>query len=652
MQEPSIKQTRITDGFWAKKLYVNQSSAIFHQWDQLEATHCIDNFRIAAGLKAGFREGFFFADSDAYKWLDGASRILADSPEPRLTILVNEFISILEKAQEPDGYLFTYNQIHFPGQRWVSLQIEHEYYCLGHLIEAGVSHFESTQTKNLLKISEKAADLLVREFLDSAPDFTDGHEEIEIALLRLWRVTHKSEYKSLANTLINRRGKTKGYPFKFIVQALRTASRMIKVRRDRKKYQNDNPGFNPPSQPLRNKHKVPFLAWPRFALNLLNGKYNQQNRPLKDQTRAEGHAVRFTYLQTAAAMLARENNDLSAADHLQRVWEQMVSKRMFVTGGIGALPLSEGFGRDYELDPEVAYTETCAALGSMLWNHEMSLLTRDPRYEDLFEWQLYNAASVGISQDGQSYFYNNPLTCHGGISRQGWYDIPCCPSNLSRIWASLGRCICSFEKDELRVNQFITSESCLEPDLGVVIRIKSDLPWGNTVQIDFEQKDPLTIKLMMRLPAWANSCQVTYNQTRVFPEVTECKPALPSANGLNFNAARWMSLTQTFRSGDTLLLNFYMPIRLIRQDKRVPKCGGKVAITRGPIVYCLESIDNPTDIFTAVVEPESLQELSISGNQGAFTVITAKTKKGTPLRFIPYLMWGNRGSSKMTVFVR
>jgi len=220
MKEPTIHAAIISDGFWADKQDLNAGEAIFYQWQQLEKTGCIDNFRIAAGLKEGFREGYFFADSDAYKWLDAASRILAVEPSPKLKKLVNDFIEILQSAQRPDGYLYTYNQIHFPGQRWVNLQIEHELYCLGHLIEAGISHFQATESDRLLAIARKSADLLVREFDKAAPDFTDGHEEIEIALIKLWRVTDNIEYLALAKALLERRGTIHLFPLKMITRAL------------------------------------------------------------------------------------------------------------------------------------------------------------------------------------------------------------------------------------------------------------------------------------------------------------------------------------------------------------------------------------------------------------------------------------------------
>ena len=651
MKEPTIHQVNITSGFWAEKRKINTDKAIFYQWQQLETTRCIDNFRITAGMKSGFREGYFFADSDAYKWLDAASRILAFDPDSKLKQLVDEFISILEKAQEADGYLFTYNQIHFPGQRWVNLQIEHELYCLGHLIEAGISHFESTAETRLLNISRKVADLLVREFSKAAPDFTCGHEEIELALIKLSRVTNDIEYLALAKAFLERRGTIAGFPFKMIHQVIISGTRMKKVEKDRAVWQKENPQVTTFTLPAHNKHKVPPFTGLRFALSALFGKYNQQHEPVGRQLKAEGHSVRFCYLKTAEAMLAQVSGEEYRTKTLRQVWEQMVARRMYVTGGIGSLPISEGFGRDFELDPEAAYAETCAALGCMLWDHEMSRLTGEARFEDLFEWQLYNAASVGIGLDGCSYFYNNPLASRGNTSRAGWYDIPCCPSNLSRIWASLGKQVCCYDNSEIRINQYISSETIIECQQSIKLMVDSELPWGNQVTIKFSMEKPYASNLQMRLPAWADSCEITLNGKHVNGQISTAITRMKSANGLDFNGARWIKLARIFNPGDEIKLQFGMPIRLIKQDKRIRGCGGKIAVTRGPIVYCLESIDNSEDIFNVLVDPGSLHaELDHSVLDGIW-MIKGTSMNGQPVSFIPYMLWGNRGSGKMNVFV-
>lgn len=652
MREPSIQDVHITDGFWAEKLHMNTKTAIFYQWQQLEATRCIDNFRITAGLKDGFREGFFFADSDAFKWLDAASRILATDSNLDLQKLVDSFIGILESTQQPDGYLYTYNQIHFPGKHWVDLQVEHEFYCLGHLIEAGISHYEATGKKRLLNIAQKSADLLVREFADSVPDDTDGHEEVEIALIKLWKVTDQIEYLALAKAFLERRGTISNFPVKMLFQVLDSGRRMKLVAAKRRDWRLTHPEHEPFRLPSRNKHKAPFFTGLRFAWSALSGKYNQQHRPVSEQTKAEGHAVRFCYLKTAEAMLAQVPGQESRIKGLREVWQQMVDRRMYVTGGIGSLPLLEGFGRDFELDPEMAYAETCAALGSMFWSHEMSNLTGEAPFEDLFEWQLYNAASVGIARDGCAYFYNNPLTSKGDLTRANWYDIPCCPSNLSRVWASLGKYTCSYDQTEIRINQYISSVVEIQSNQKITLRMDSELPWGGKVKLKLDMEKAASFDLVMRLPAWAEDCQVTLNDQVVSVNTSKSFPGSPSANGLDFNTARWMQLSRRFNPGDEIRLEFDMPIRLIRQDKRVPGCGGKFAVTRGPVVYSLESIDNPGDIFNMTIDRRGLRAVEDDAIFDGTWVIKGNSVAGEPLTFIPYMLWANRGPSKMTVFVK
>ncbi len=641
--------THITSGFWRARLDLNAATAIFYQWEQLEASRCLDNFRIAAGQKDGFREGFYFADSDAYKWLEAASRILAETPDPRLKALVDELIALLEAVQQPDGYIDTYNQLHFPGQRWVNLQIEHEFYCLGHLIEAGIAHHAATGETRLLALVRRAANLLVRDFMDAPAAQTDGHEEIELALIRLYRHTSEPTYLELARRLLERRGRVPAFPLVYWQQAKSAAQRKQTIAAQRAVYlqkhpedagfhlAGDNPSVSPPFAKLRRQ------------LDHYSGKYFQQNRPIRQQTSAVGHSVRFGYLQTAVAMLARETGDASLRTALEALWEQMVTRRMYVTGGLGALPFTEGFGRDFELDPEYAYAETCAALASLFWGDEMARLTHRPRYADLFEWQLYNAASVGIAIDGQSYFYNNPLTCRGAVTRAGWYVVPCCPSNLSRTWAALGSYVFNEADTGLWINHYISSETSFWK-----LRMEADLPWGGTVKLTLADplENPATLHL--RIPSWAAAYTLTFNGQPLQPDsVSAVEPVPESACGYNPSAARTLSITRAWRPGDELTLTFDLSIRLLRQSPRLPRCGGQVAVTRGPLVYCLESLDQPElDIFNVTIDSTSLQAVHDDRLLGGLVKITGKTVTGQPLTFIPYLLWGNRGPSTMTVFVR
>lgn len=642
---------RIAGGFWGQRLTVNAGAALEHQWRQLERSLCIDNFRLAAGLKVGFREGFFFADSDAYKWLDAASRSLGLQPDPALEERVETFIDILEQAQQPDGYLNTYNQLHFKGQRWVNLQIEHEFYCLGHLIEAGIAHYQATGGSRLLDLARRAADLLGKTFSHAGPASTDGHEEIEIALIRLSRLTTEPAYLDLARRFIERRGRIRGYPVLFLAQSLSTARRMKARDRQRALYLRAHPEHQVPRLPTRFLRKVPPAMPLRVVHNLLSGKYAQQNTPVRQQTVPVGHAVRFTYLETAAAMLARQDADTDLLAVLEQAWEHMVSRRMYASGGIGSLPITEGFGRDYELHPEIAYAETCAALGCLLWNWEMTLVTGKARYADLFEWQLYNAASVSMALDGCSYFYDNPLASRGGLVRHEWYDVPCCPSNLSRVWAGLPGMIYSQQDDHLWLHQFITSRAALSN--GMTFRTESGLPWDGSLKLTVDQGIEQEVELLVRIPSWVGKTTLRINDNLVEMLLPESRPDFQTACGYNPTLAFYQPIRRRWQSGDALEIDFELPILRLRQDQRLPVCGGKVALARGPLLYCLESIDNPgIDLFSADLRPDSCRAIWEPDLLGGITALQAETSTGEPLKFIPYLFWANRGESLMNVFVK
>ncbi|MBN2116263.1 MAG: glycoside hydrolase family 127 protein [Anaerolineales bacterium] len=672
MQELTARQVNIADPFWSPRLAVNAEKAIFHQWEQLEATRCIDNFRIAAGEKDGFREGFYFSDSDAYKWLDAASRIYALHADPKLGALMDSLIALLRRAQMPDGYIFTYNQIHFPGQRWVNLQIEHELYCHGHLIEAGVSHYEATGRRDLLDICIKAADLLLRDFLNASNDKTSGHEEVELALARLYRVTGKEEYLELARRFLERRGRIPFFPLHLWREFNSYNKRKAHVNELRKAYIAEHPEHASFRLPGGNYARKPRFSTIRWYLNALPGFYFQQHKPVRRQTVPVGHSVRFGYLETSIAMLLRAKPDTTLLSTLEQAWERMVTRRMYVTGGLGAVPGLEGFGRDYELDPEYAYAETCAALASLFWNWEMALLTRDARYSDLLEWQLYNAAAVGMGQNGDTYLYNNPLEVHGGVIRREWYIVPCCPSNLSRTFADLGKYIYSFRADNIWIHQYIGSETTVDVGVPVKIKIESGLPWNGKVLIQIDPQEKRKFKLHVRIPSWDPTGRIQMHEPAgeqmagnseehfghsiknlgLYTSLEYKYKQQGTASGYDPRLGWFSFVDRTWSPGDILEINFDMKIKLRRARPKVRGHADKVTMTRGPLVYCLESVDNPdADIFTAQLDPTSLRDEYLPDLLGGCVAIHGKTTAGKPLTFIPYLLWANRGESQMVVWV-
>jgi DUF1680 family protein len=324
---------------------------------------------------------------------------------------------------------------------------------------------------------------------------------------------------------------------------------------------------------------------------------------------------------------------------------------MYVTGGIGSLPALEGFGRDYELDPEFAYAETCAALASMFWNWEMALLTGEAKYSDLFEWQLYNAAGVGMGVDGTKYLYNNPLVCRGGVTRQAWYAIPCCPSNLSRTWADLGAYLYSHDEGVIWVHQYVNSEAEFEKCGGVKLKLQTGLPWRGSVRIEVNPPEKQEFNLHVRVPSWVSGLTAQLNGGALDPPATETNTD-QTASGYDPGASRFWPIKRTWSSSDVLEIEFGMEILLRRAHPKVKGHKGKATISLGPIVYCLESIDNPNiDIFAVQIDPDSLGKHFSPDLLGGTTLIKAKSIEGVPLTLIPYHLWGNRGPSQMTVWV-
>ena len=571
----------------------------------------------------------------------------------------------LAQAQTPDGYLFTYNQIHFPDLRWQNLQIEHELYCYGHLIEAGVSHYKATGRTDLLDIAHKAALRVVTDFRGKGAGQTPGHEEIEIALLRLYEITKDAIYLELARQFIEQRGRSQGFAFSVLWQNLQVGKRDRSVQLQRQQYMAEHPAYTPYQLPPGNQAKKPWNAVLRWYASALSGKYFQQHVPVREQTVPVGHAVRFAYLETAVAMLARLSQDSSLVEPLEQAWERMVARRMYLTGGIGSLPALEGFGRDDELDPEFAYAETCAALGCLFWNWEMAQLTGKARYSDLFEWQLYNAAAIGMGLEGDTYFYNNPLVCRGWVSRKAWYAVPCCPSNLSRTWASLGKYIYSGELGALVIHQYISSQFSVfingenKQRAEVKFEMQSELPWEGEVVfriIDiFNQnpEEPAVFSIKLRQPSWADKMLLKINDQPSLDVSLESESFQPTtSSGFDPRLAVFRTLPRSWEKGDVITIHFEMPIQARRTHPRVKGHSGKAALSRGPLVYCLEEPDNPdVDLFSVEMAPDSLVAILDPALLGGLVKVVGKTNEGAQLTFIPYFLWGNRGPSQMTLWV-
>jgi DUF1680 family protein len=664
-----IDQVRIDDVFWLQRFQLNQTKAIFYQWGQLEATGCIENFRIQAKIKEGFRVGRFYADSDAYKWLEAACWIYAQSKDPQLLGLIDEFVQLIEQTQQSDGYIYTYNQFHFPGQRWICQQIEHEMYCMGHLIEAAIAHHLTFHNDRLLKVAQSIADLCVRELSDPDPKRNDGHEEMEIALIKLYRICGNSAYLTLAKSLLDRRGRIRLFPFHMSSEARLSLKRLKTVDKEKERYQQQHPDY----------YMIPLLpeVYKKFDFNQiirgayigLTGRLLQQHEPFFAFTQPEGHAVRFVYLMTAWTLLYQETKDKAILTQLENLWNRMVIHRMYVTGGIGSVPLIEGFGWDDELPNEKAYGETCAALGTIFWNWEMSLATKKAMYADLLEWQLYNAASSGIAVDGQSYLYRNPLAADEKLKREPWFGTPCCPSNISRVWATLGKYCYSMDQDhpnEIYIHQYIGNTSTIEcknpithTPVFITLRMTSQLPWNPKICLNIESSAPIECVLNLRIPHWANlnSTKIIMNgkdDPSLKGSAVVHHPIPVCASGFNPFTASYLPIKWNLTQKTQLFVDFQSSIVIHTAPPAVKANRGKVALSLGPIVYCCESIDNLNQDPRQFELDLSSQLEIVTQNLliGEIPLIKGKMTNGNPCIFIPYFLWANRGNSKMAVWIK
>ncbi len=650
---PQLDSYIVEDRFWSPRLLANREHSIFTQWERYEGCGTIDNFHIAAGLRTGARRGFFYTDSDLHKWADAACRILRGQPDPRLSALVEGYAQLMGRAQEADGYLFTYNQVHFPGTRWKNLMIEHELYCHGHFIEAGISNRLATGQDGLLGLVLKSADLIVRDFREGSASRTSGHEEIELALIKLYRLTREKSYLDTAAALLERRGRTSLFGLRLVGQALSQAARSRVANRALE----GSKAFGFDFSENLTKEEPPFIALRSLAA-FIGGSYHQQHAVLRTQLEPKGHAVRWAYLMCAAAMLARETGEEALCAFLRTAWERLVDEKMYVTGGIGALPVIEGFGRPWELDNHFSYSETCAAVGSVFWNREMSLPRAgaaghrddtDARYADLIEWQLANAAIAGISIAGDAYLYRNPLASRGGLARRPWYATACCPSNISRLLADLDLLAFALEGRGLRIDQYLSGSAIL--DDGTRMRVVSDLPWGGRVRLELESPRPLFLR--PRIPGWVEEATILVDGQPLSPITRE--PAT-SFGAARFARAAYLEIR--LGPGRRVVEMDFMPrICPIAADPRVKADRGRLAVTRGSLVYCAESTDNPgRDLEELVIDPGSLRFEMTEGLfplpcGGIVGTCRAGGAEGVPIRLIPYAFWGNRGDSAMAVWL-
>ena len=637
--EVPLKQITVDDRFWSPRLEVNRTKTLEHVYQELESTGCIENFERAARKDKGTYGGPWWADSDVYKWLEGASYVLGSHPDPALERRVDEVLTKIAAAQQPDGYLNTHVQVMEPDLRFKDLAFFHEDFSSGHMFEGAVAHYESTGKRTFLDVATKLADCFDRTFGPGKRDGLSGHEGIELAWIRLYRATGEQRYLKLAEFYLNERGQ-KPSIFQREYEAL-PADRTVLWRT---------------GQPIN-------LRWPqdrqyRAHPPAFDTSYCQDNLPVREQRVAVGHAVRAMFLYCGMSDVAYETGDAEMLAALHRLHSSVTLRRMYVTGGIGPSAKNEGFTDDYDLPNENAYQETCASAGTVLWNHRMFKLTGEGYYIDLLEQSLYNAVLAGVSLEGNTFCYATPLACDAQFERQAWFEVPCCPTTAARFFPSVGRYVYSRSRDGAWVNLYIGGQARIPLANGaeVTVRQKTNYPWEGQVRLDVAVGKPSEFTLHVRVPGWARDSKVTINGRNANPPVT---------NG-------YAHLRREWTPGSVVELEIPLAVEKLEANPQVLQSRGKFCLRRGPLIYCLEQADNPADLGRVTLpvnvslaersEPELLGGVVVLKGEGRlqppsnwqeqlYRPITPVQTTPVALKAIPYCVWGNRGKQPMKVWI-
>ncbi len=623
-------QVTLADSFWAPRLEINRTVSIPYALRMNEETGRVDNFRKAAHLMTGPYKGRRFNDSDVYKSMEAAAYALRLHPDPALDKTLDDLVALIAKAQEPDGYLYTTRTVDpahpAPGagpERWSNLRVSHELYNVGHMYEAAVAHFQATGERTFLAIAEKNAALLLRTFGPGPGQRRGfpGHQEIEIGLAKLYRATGNRAYLDLAKFFLDERGHYFGGE--------------------------------------RHAPNDPFAVYD-------SDEYMQNHKPVLEQDEAVGHAVRAMYMYSGMADVAALGGYPEYVAAIDRLWLNVAGKKQYLTGGVGARGGSEAFGVAYELPNAEAYTETCAAIGNALWNYRLFLLHGDSKYMDVFERVLYNGLLSGVALSGDRFFYQNPLESAGGYSRSPWFEVACCPPNLTRFLPSLPGYVYATKDDVVFVNLFIAGTGKAAPaGRPVVLTQDTRYPWDGAVKLTVGPAAPGPFELAVRIPGWARGQAMPTDLYRFIDAATEV-PTLRvngKAAALDIRDG-YARIRRDWKAGDTVEIDLPMPVRRVVANEAVAADAGRVAIQRGPIVYAVEGVDNDNRVFELVL-PESSSLLAefrpdllngvavVSGS----AVLVSKDAAGRtveaarPFRAIPYYAWANRGAGQMLVWL-
>jgi DUF1680 family protein len=632
LNEVQLNRIKIYDAFWAtrQKLIVDsvipyQENILHDKVEGVEKSHAIANFRIAAGLENGDFYGMVFQDSDVAKWLEAVAYSLCISPEHELEKRADDIIDIIAKAQQDDGYLNTYFTIKEPTKRWTNLHECHELYCAGHMMEAAVAYYNVTGKDKLLKVMEGFSDHIEEHFINEKREGIPGHQEIEIGLMRMYHATGKKKFLNLALHFIDERGKDPKY---FIQETKKR-------------------------------------GWSHQGMDPYNTKYNQSYAPVREQTTAEGHAVRAVYMYTAMADLAATTGDRELLSACETIWNNIVNKRMYITGGIGSNYEGEAFTIDYDLPNDSAYAETCASIGLIFFAKKMLDIHPSNKYADVMERALYNGVLSGMQLNGKRFFYVNPLEVNPDISgkifgykhvlpeRPGWYQCACCPPNVARLLTSLGQYAWSSSKDTIYSHLYIGGTAKFDM---AKVTIDSKFPWeGNIIYTMRPVKEGANFTLAIRIPDYVKNYSIYLNSINVIDKIDV-------RDGYAY-------INRTWSEGDQVHFVFNLPVRRIYSNTLVRQNIGRVSIMRGPIVYCFEGIDNGPNIQELWIKKDEEIQVGEYEEELLKGIVPLKmkglrrfaneslyfegefTEKEVTLTAIPYYAWGNRGINQMRVWM-
>jgi DUF1680 family protein len=625
-QDYPIKSGRLTDvqfndNFWSKRIETDIKVTIPHVFKEEETTGRIKNFEMAApGATGNFCSNYPFDDSDVYKTIEAASYALMLRYDPELDRYLDNLIAKIAAAQEKDGYLYTARSIKDKGgkiplenwvtdKRWEREEEAHELYNAGHLYEAAVAHYQATHKKTLLNVALKNADLILKDFGPGKVMLPPGHQEIEIGLVKLYRLTGEKKYLDQARFFLEQRGNAQG-------------------------------------------HK-------------LYGFYSQDHKPVKQQTEAVGHAVRAAYMYSAMADVAALTGDQEYVQALDKLWEDVVFRKIYLTGGIGATGAWEGFGPAYELPNASAYAETCASIANAFWNYRMFLLHGDARYLDVFERIIYNGVLSGVSLSGDRFFYSNPLASFGQHERTPWFGCACCPPNIARFIPQIGQYVYATSGDKLYVNLYARSQGQVTmEDLKVSLEQETEYPWNGQVKIKVNPEKADDFSVYLRIPGWAVG-QPIPGDLYYFAEKLETRPVV-KVNGqeVAFHLENgFLPVTRKWQPGDLIEISLPMEPRRVLANEKVKADQGLVAVQRGPIVYCAEWPDNNGRVtnlllpdkaeLKAEFKPDFLGGLAVVKAKGeAYFIEKGKAvKQEQEITFIPYYAWAHRGRGEMAVWI-